>query len=173
MKPILNLIDAHHFYSADAGPGRGRGLFCHIDLQPGDAWWQWTLDDPRYIARVIPWAEYLTLPESERRKVETLCYFDADAQSLVICAEPFCRVNHATLTANSKSDDDGYSVVTRPITAGTEITIPYDYEAVISIVWKFPSFRQMMTAEQLADTAFLFQRVTDVPLAMQFFNQFD
>jgi hypothetical protein len=166
----VRVVDPTHFHAAPAG-GKGQGLFCRVALDPGDCWWPYRLDDPRFVARVLAWSEYQALPAAEKRAVEVACFVDGAARSVVLCAEPFCRVNHARAgAANSRSDDDGNSVALTAIPAGVEITIPYDYEAVVSLVWKFPAFRDRLTARELADEGFLFRPVAEVGAAAEFLN---
>lgn len=142
---------------------------CRVDLAPGDCWWAHDLTDPRFVARVIPWVEYLALPAAEKQLAETLCYVDCGRRALVVCTEPFCRVNHAPASvANSGCDPAGNSVIVAPVPAGDEIVTPYDYEAVVSLAWKFPTFRQRLSDAEWADEAVLFRPASEHPAARAF-----
>ena len=154
---VVRVVHPSLFHAAaTVDPRKGLGLFCRVDLEPGDCWWAHAFDDPRYVTRVIPWAEYERLGEAEQCGLQVLSYIDVATRSLVVCTEPFCRVNHGGRDANSISDDSGCSLVTRPIPAGTEITIPYDYDPVLSILWKFPELTARLSPEVLADERVMF-----------------
>lgn len=164
----VTAIDPAHF-SARPVAGKGRGLFCEVDLQPGDCWWVHDWSDPRWTQRVIPWSEFRLYPPAEQEAFQVIGYLDHATKNLILCTEPFCRVNHADpATANCESNEQGHSIVTRFIPAGTEITIPYDFEMVLSLSWKFPEFREMLTDQEWADDAILFQSVNDHPKARAF-----
>ena len=111
------------------------------------------------------------MSDAAKHEAERLCYIDAATRSLVACAEPFCRVNHGGQDANSRTDDSGCSIVTRPIPAGSEITIPYDYDPVLSIVWKFPELKERLTAVELADEAVMFGQIECCPTVKHFLMQ--
>lgn len=165
----VRAVAPDQFYTAPASGGRvGLGLYCRATLDPGDVWWANDTTDTRFVARVIPWPEYLRMEPGERAEAERLCYVDPGVKALVICAEPFCRVNHAGAAANSACDADGNSVITRAVPPGEEITIPYAYEAVVSLVWKFPALRDAFTRDELADDAVMFGRATEHPAAARF-----
>lgn len=137
-----------HFYSAPSQrPQQGLGLYCQVDLAPGDVWWAECLGDARWVTRVVPWVEFQQLSQEEQDRLKSLCYVDAHIRAVVECAEPFGRVNHAGRNANSATDDDGNSVALQAIPAGTEITIPYAYDAVVSVLWKFPHFKSYLAQD--------------------------
>lgn len=168
----VRVVNPLNFYAAPtADPLRGQGLFCRVGLVPGDCWWAHNFDDRRYVTRVIAWADYESMSDLDKREVERLCYIDAASRSLVACAEPFCRVNHAGKYANSTTDDSGCSIVTRPIPAGTEITIPYDYDPVLSILWKFPHLREALTKADLANEALMFGTVEKYEAVRRFLEE--
>ena len=106
------------------------------------------------------------------RVLERLGYLDCDSRSVVMCAEPFCRVNHAGSDANSTALASGCSSVAKPIPAGTEITQAYDYDLVLSILWKFPELRSELPAEMLEDEDFLFSPVDAHPAVAAFLKRF-
>ena len=89
----------------------------------------------------------------------------------MICAEPFCRVNHSGREANSEADAHGNSVVTRPIPTGTEITQFYGYETIYSIVWKFPWIREVLSPSELNNEAFLFANAAEHPVVLEFLRR--
>ncbi|MEN9846852.1 MAG: hypothetical protein RIS36_1999 [Pseudomonadota bacterium] len=165
------VVAPRHFYAA-ATSQRGLGLFAEVALEPGDIWWGNSFTDSRYVERVISWDEHMARPKEERRVDEITCFVDTTSKQLVICTEPFCRVNHGRrgVDANADGDEFGSSIISKLIPAGQEILIPYDYEAVISIVWKFPEFAQQLPQELRADEAFLFSNVKDCHLATAFLN---
>lgn len=111
-------------------------------------------------------------PEEERRADEIKCFVDTASKQLVICTEPFCRVNHGRRggDANADGDEFGNSIISKHIPAGQEILIPYDYEAVVSILWKFPEFAQRIPKVLRSDTTFLFSNVNDCALAKAFLD---
>jgi hypothetical protein len=160
-----------HFYAAET-PDRGNGLFASVDLVPGDIWWGNSYFDRRYVERVIGWNEHTARTPAERTADEIKCFVDTRLKALVICTEPFCRVNHgrAGFEANADSDQHGNSIITKPVRAGEEILIPYDYEAVVSIMWKFPEFAKQVSQELRSDAAFLFSDVANNPLAKAFLD---
>lgn len=166
----VRVVDPVLFYAAMT-PDKGLGLFCKADLEPGDVWWAHDFEDRRFVERVIPWHDYQRLPESEKRTAEVLCYIDAESRSLIHCTEPFCRVNHSGREANSRGEDDGNSVVTKLIPAGTEITLPYTYELVQSILWKFPAVRELLPANALENEAILFSPVTEHPAIVRYLER--
>ena len=167
----FQVVSPIHFYAAPT-PDRGQGLFAVVDLAPGDIWWGNSYSDARFVERVIPWREHIARTAAERVGDEIKCFVDTGLEALVICTEPFCRVNHGRRggEANADSDESGNSIITRPVRAGEEILIPYDYEAVISIMWKFPEFAKQVPEELRSDAAFLFSDVASNPLAKRFLD---
>jgi len=167
----FQVVAPRHFYAAPT-TDRGLGLFASVDLEPGDIWWGNSFTDPRFVARVISWEHHMARPQEKRRADEIQCFVDTASKALVICTEPFCRVNHGRrgFDANADGDAFGNSIVSKHIPAGQEILIPYDYEAVISILWKFPEFAQRVPEELRADEAFLFSSVKDCALTTAFLN---
>lgn len=165
----VHVVSPKHFYSAEV-PHMGLGLFANVDLDPGDIWWANSLSDPRFVERMIPWESHTNRPVETRKEDEIKCYFDGASRSLVICSEPFCRVNHGIVGRNANSDTDqlGNSIISCHVPAGEQILIPYDYESVISIVWKFPEFAARVPPEMLSNDSFLFQSVIDCALARDF-----
>jgi len=163
----VRVVNPAHFYAADV-PGKGQGLFCQVVLEPGDCWWAHDFEDQRYVTRVIPWSEYEPLDDTAKRDLERLCYIDVATRSLVACTEPFCRVNHGGHDANSRSDDNGCSIVTKPVPAGTEITIPYDFDPVLSILWKFPGLKDRLSASELADESLMFGSIENCETVKRF-----
>lgn len=168
----MAVIEPCLFYSANV-PGKGLGLFCKVDMDTNDIWWVNDMSDPRYVSRVVPWDEYSVLGESEKRDLEIRCYVDSDTRSLIVCANPFWCINHAcTAQANSSSDNQYNSIANRRIPAGEEILISYDYDAVISIVWKFDEFLSLLCEERLEDPDYLFQSASQCPIAAGFLERF-
>lgn len=164
----IEVVDPALFHAQPVGT-RGLGLFCRVDLAVGDIWWAHDLGDPRFVTQVIPWDEHMSSRSVARAEIEKVCYVDPRLQSLVVCTEPFCRVNHASDEgANSCCDPLGNSRVTRPIPAGTEILIPYEYEAVVSLLWKFPDLARLLPPGAWQDHRFLLQSITEWPVAMHF-----
>lgn len=166
------VVHPKHFRSAPT-PRKGLGLFCDVDLVPGDYWWVNDLADPRFVAKVIPWEEYKKLRGAEKTMAEILCYLDWYLASLVLCAEPFCRVNHSSRRANSSYDAAGNSIITHPVAAGEEVLVSYSYETVGSIAWKFPDFKAQLMSEELAEDAYLLKKVVDDPKAMAFLDSLE
>ena len=111
-------------------------------------------------------------PKEDRRADEITCFVDTASKQLVICTEPFCRVNHGRrgFDANADGDEFGNSIISKYIPAGKEILIPYDYEAVISILWKFPQLASQFSNELLADERFLFSSAKDPESITAFLN---
>lgn len=167
---VVPVVDPAHFRSAPV-PGMGLGLFCDVDLKPGDIWWANNLTDPRFVQRVIPWEEYKTMKPDEKREAEILCYIDTDIRALIRCTEPFSRVNHATDTANSTNDELWNSVISRSVKAGEQILISYDYDAVVSLVWKFPEFVATVPTKALEDETFLLAPVDTNEAALKFLSR--
>ena len=165
----FEVVSPRHFYAAHT-PDRGRGLFASVDLKPGDIWWGNSYSDPRFVERVISWREHIARDPEERIADEIRCFVDTGLKALVICTEPFCRVNHGRrgVEANSDTDEYGNSIICKPVRAGEEILIPYDYEAVVSLMWKFPQFANQIPQELKSDPAFLFSDVVLNPLAKAF-----
>lgn len=164
-------IDPILFYAANV-PGKGLGLFCRVDLDVNDIWWTHDMSDSKYVSRVIAWTEYSVLSESEKREIEVKCYVDPDSRSIIVCTKPFWCVNHAPASmANSTSDHQFNSIASKRIPSGEEIVISYEYDAVISIVWKFGAFRDSLNRHQLADPDFLFQPASECPIAVNFLQQ--
>lgn len=164
----VQVVDPGHFYAAESKFG-GSGLFCNVDLLPGDIWWAHDFSDPRFVARIIPWAQYLTLSGQERAEAETLCYVDPFLRALIICAEPFCRVNHgAGADANCDSDESLNSNISHPVPAGNELLIPYDYEAVVSLLWKFPELKNSFSGQELESESLLLSAAVDHPRVINF-----
>lgn len=164
----FQVVDPTHFLS---GPSRrgGKGLFCRVSLEPGDLWWAHNLSDPRFVSRVIPWEEYKALQGEEKASAEILCYVDPVRRALIICTEPFCRVNHGRHDeANSGSDAALNSLITSPIEAGKEILISYDYEAVVSVLWKFPELRTRFSPDELEQESLLLSPVLECPRVLEF-----
>jgi hypothetical protein len=151
----------------------GVGLFANVDLMPGDIWWANALTDQRFVERVIPWQEHQKRDPQEREEDEIKCYVEASLRALVICTEPFCRVNHgsADRSANADTDKLGNSIITVPVPAGQEILIPYEYESVISLIWKFPEFANQLPETMRNDENFLFLNVLESRLAMEFLKR--
>lgn len=174
MASSSRIIDPELFFAqAAAGPKRlGLGLFCRVALQPGDIWWLHDFEDRRYVERVLTLNELEDLPDPERQELRRLCYVDPQIRRAIICTPPFCYVNHCPRDrANSTCDDQGNSVVTKPILPGEEIVIPYDYDAVISLVWKFPEFADRLESGQLQDEKVLFQNAASFPIARDFLEE--
>jgi hypothetical protein len=164
----FQVVDPNHFFSGPSARG-GRGLFCRVSLEPGDLWWAHDLSDPRFVCRVIPWEEYKTLKGAEKATAEILCYVDPVRRALIICTEPFCRVNHGRNDeANSGSDDALNSLITSPVEAGEEILISYDYEAVVSVLWKFPELRARFESAELEQESLLLSPVLECPRVLDF-----
>lgn len=165
----IRVVNPAFFYAAACSrPERGLGLFCRIDLLPGDCWWAHDFTDPRYVRQVIPWPDYERMSDDQKREAERLCYVDVATRCLIACAEPFCRVNHSFREANSCTDARGCSIVTRPIPAGEEITIPYDYDPIISILWKFPELRDRFAVEARGNASLLWSPVEASPAIRDF-----
>jgi hypothetical protein len=162
------IIDPGHFSSQDFGPPRGLGLVANIDLKPGDIWWQHDWSDPRYVARLIPWIEYEAMSTIDRAAAERLCYLDIDRRTMVLCTEPFCRVNHSALP-NSITNADGDSEAIVTIPAGREITISYEYESVLSLVWKFDGLRAMLPGRKSIDEWLIVAK--ECPTTMAYLKQ--
>jgi hypothetical protein len=167
----ITCVNPSLFYSKPVY-GMGEGLFATVDLDPGDIWWVNNFSDPRFVSRVISWKYHLGRDANERQSDETLCYVDPELRQLVICTEPFCRVNHGTLgrDANSSTDAYGNSFIIRPVSAGEEIRIPYDYECVVSLIWKFPEFAKTVPTDLIKDENFLLSKVCEYAQAMAFLN---
>src|SRR5947209_19443857 len=112
------------------------------------------------------------LTGDEKRAAEVYGYIDAATRSVVFCAEPFCRVNHARAgVANSRAEDSGSSVAVVPIPAGTEITIPSDYETLLSLAWKFPALAARLPDRDLTDDIFRFRPAAESPIARDFLDR--
>ena len=167
----FEVVSPRHFY-ASRTPDRGMGLFASVDLQPGDIWWGNSYSDLRFVERVIGWREHIARDPAKRVADEIRCFVDTGLKSLVICTEPFCRVNHGRRGVEANSDTDAYgnSIICNPVRAGEEILIPYDYEAVVSIMWKFPEFAKQLPKELKSNAAFLFSDVANNPLAKAFLD---
>jgi hypothetical protein len=161
-----------HFYSKPV-KGMGLGVFCDVDLVPGDIWWLNSMTDQRFVERIVPWEDHKKRNPEERGADEIKCYVDPALRALVICTEPFCRVNHAhgNLGANSDTDAFGNSIITERIEAGQQILIPYDYEAVISILWKFPEVAKLLPSNLQQDEAFLLSSVKQHREVMDFLRK--
>jgi hypothetical protein len=167
----VRVVDPAHFRAAPAG-AKGMGLFCDVDLEPGDCWWPHDWTDRRFVSRVLSWSDYLVLPDNEKRDAEVYGYIDAATRSVVFCAEPFCRVNHARAdVANSRTEETGNSVAVVPMPAGTEITIPYDYETLLSLAWKFPVLAARLPARDLTDDASRFRPAVENDIAREFLDR--
>src|SRR5436305_324354 len=76
----VRVVDPAHFHAAPAG-AKGLGLFCDVDLEPGDCWWPHDWSDPRFVSRVLSWPEYLLLSGEEKRTAEVYGYIDAATRS--------------------------------------------------------------------------------------------
>ena len=167
----FTVVDPSYFYSKPV-PGMGLGLFCKIDLIPGDIWWAHNLEDQRYVEALFSWEDFLRLEGSRKEEVQRKCYVDVETRAVIVCTEPFCRVNHGNdETANSDSDQFKNSLITKPVPADQQILISYNYEAVISLIWKFDTFKSSVPNHLLSDDSFLFSCATDVPIAADFLNQ--
>jgi len=167
----LNVISPKHFYSAPTVK-MGLGLFADVDLEPGDIWWIDSIDDQRFVRKTIPWEEHLLRDAKERRVDEIQCYVDPERKMLIVCAEPFCRVNHGRrgVHSNAETDSAGNSIISQFVPAGREIRIPYDYESVVSIIWKFPEFEQTISSEERLNDSILLSPVMNYPPALRFLD---
>jgi len=165
----LSVVSPKHFYTAPTSD-KNMGLFANVSLDPGDIWWGNSYTDCRFVERIIHWDDHVIRSSDDRHRDEVLCFFDSEFRSLVICTEPFCRVNHGRRGSEANSDCDSYgnSIAITHIPKGREILIPYDYEAVISLMWKFPQFNSTVPACQRANDAFLFASARDEQLAVDF-----
>ena len=160
-----------HFYAAPV-PTMGLGLFCKVDLAVGDIWWVNSTTDARFVSRTVSWDEHNRRNEDDRRGDEVNCFVDPTSRLIVICTEPFGRVNHGQEGngANSGTDEFGNSIITVPVKAGGQILIPYDYESVVSILWKFPDVKRLLPQEVLLDKDFLLSPVKENEEIMKFLN---
>ena len=161
-----------HFYSAEV-TGMGLGLFCKVDLIPGDIWWINCHTDQRFVKKTLKFDEHLRRQVEERRSDEVICFVDPDIRTMVVCTEPFGRVNHGVLgrTANCGTDRFGNSIVTLPVQAGNELLIPYDYESVVSILWKFPEVINLFDAVTLKSEHFLLSSVRNHSAIIDFLDR--
>lgn len=165
----ISVINPLLFYAADVGD-MGKGLICKMRLNPQDIWWANNFQDLRYVEKVYNWSEFQQLSDEMKLDIQRRCFVDINSRDIVLCTEPFCRINHGNMDrANTGSDADGNSIITRQIEPDEELLVPYDgYEAVISIVWKFPDFARQVPEELLSNHNFLFSEAKKYPLAVQF-----
>ncbi len=169
---VVSVVEPSHFHAAESQFG-GQGLHCDVDLLRGDIWWAHDFSDPRFVARIIPWEHYLTLSRAQRADAEKLCYVNPDLRALIICTEPFCRVNHGSGdAANCDSDQSLNSIISRHVPAGMELLIPYDYEAVVSVLWKFPELRNSFSLSELETESLLLSPAVDYPQVIDFLARF-
>lgn len=168
----VQYVAPEHFYAAPSEVG-GLGLFCKVDLVPGDLWFLSDLSDTRYV-RDYYRTGTLEIPETWKDipAVASLVFFDSHNSALVLCNEPFCRVNHSFAKQNSSCEEDQHSIVVAPIPAHTEIFDPYDYDIVGSLLWKFPELTRWYSDEQLANLNLLRTPAAQDPIAIEFLRQF-
>jgi hypothetical protein len=163
----FRLIDPKLFYAGRCS--LGRGLFCQIDLEQGDIWWLNELNDTRFVKKLISEAEFNRLHPMLKEFVMTYGYTDPDTKLIVLCTNPFDLTNHAKhAEANSISDKYGNSVASKFIEAGQEIRISYDYDAMLSLIHKFPDLGRLFSLDQLSDPTFLSSPATDHTQAIAF-----
>jgi hypothetical protein len=99
-------------------------------------------------------------------------YIDSGSKLIVMCAAPFDLTNHAnTATTNSGSDQYGNSIATKYIKAGDEIRIGYDYDVMLSLIWKFPDIAKQFSQQQLSDPQFLLSPATEHQKALDFLER--
>jgi hypothetical protein len=166
--PPGRVVAPGHFYAAPAR--HGLGLYCRVDLEPGDRWWLYDFADRDYVHETLTWHDYQHLNPDRRATIHTLGFLDSVAGVIVLCAEPFCRVNHGGAGVNSASDADGHSYAVRPIRAGEEITISYEYETLRSLVWKFPEFALQIHINDINNDEYMMTRAGDHAAARAFLN---
>jgi hypothetical protein len=165
---VFEIINPTFFYSCEV-PGLGLGLFCHQDLHPGDIWWAHNLNDNRFVEFCYSWQTFEALKEEIKSDVKKKCYVDVETREVIVCTEPFCRVNHGNSnTANADSDESKNSIITKFIPANSQILIPYTYEAVISLVWKFEAFERSLPLELLNNKEYLYSPAVQCKHAMDF-----
>jgi len=164
-------VDPRHFRAAPSVLG-GMGLFCELDLEPGDIWYLNNPQDPRYVARMVKIEENVaTLSEDwfkQNGVNPILWHYDFILDRLVAATEPFCRVNHSLQNQNSDEDAQGNSYMLSYLKAGSEILDPYDYEAIFSLAWKFREFHKILSEAGNYTNEFLRSPVAESKLAMDF-----
>lgn len=168
----LQHVAPEHFYAAPSEVG-GLGLFCKVDLVPGDIWFLSDLSDRRYVKKYYP-TDALDIPEMwiDSPTITSLVFFDSQSSAFVLCNEPFCRVNHSFIKQNSSCDNEQHSVIAVPVPAHTEIFDPYDYDIVGSLLWKFPQLKEWYNSNQLTDLNLLRTPAAQDPIALEFLKQF-
>lgn len=168
---VERCVDPRHFR---AGPSRlgGVGLFCDLDLEPGDIWFLQNPGDRRYITRAIKVDRSVSDISKEwwdKNGINPiLWHYDFLLDCLVSSTEPFCRVNHSIIKQNSAEDTHGNGYMLCHLPAGEEILDPYNYEAVFSLAWKFGEFRRMLDEAGCWSDDYLRMPVTESALAMDF-----
>jgi hypothetical protein len=99
-------------------------------------------------------------------------YIDLPSGLIVMCTSPFDLTNHANpRNANSNSDNYGNSIATKAIRAGEEIRIGYEYDAMLSTIWKFPEIAKSFSQQQLSNKEFLLSPASAHPAAVDFLDQ--
>jgi hypothetical protein len=164
-------VDPRHFKAGPSCLG-GVGLFCELDLEPGDIWFLQNPADQRYISRTIRVDGSVTDISKDWFDLNgvnpVLWHYDFLLGSLVSSTEPFCRVNHSILKQNSDEDDHGNGYMLYRLPAGEEILDPYNYEAVFSLAWKFGEFKQLVCEAGYWSDDYLRLPVTESKLAVDF-----
>lgn len=168
---VEKCVDPRHFR---AGPSKlgGVGLFCDLDLEPGDIWFLQNPADSRYISQTIEVEGSVVALSTEWFEENginpILCYYDFLLDRLVSNTEPFCRVNHSIIKQNSYEGARGNGYILHHVPAGEEILDPYNYEAVFSLAWKFGEFKKIILDAGCWSDDYLRLPVTESRLAMEF-----
>jgi hypothetical protein len=168
---VEKCVDPRHFHAAPSQLG-GMGLFCGLDLEPGDIWFLQNSADSRYFLETIKVdvdVESISREWLERNGIDPILdYYDFRVNGIVKITEPFCRVNHSILNRNSCEDEAGNDCIACHLPAGKEILTPYTFDAVFSLAWKFRGFKQMLTNAGYWENDYLRMPVNESKLAMDF-----
>lgn len=165
----LTLVKPSLFYARDCN--LGLGLFCQVDLEPGDIWWLNNLEDKRFTRQLIKLQNLDQMDPNERAHVQKYGYIDVPSRLIVMCTSPFGLVNHANKkNANSDSDEYGNHIATKAIRAGEEIRVGYEYDAMLSIIWKFPAIASLFSQQQLVNEDFLLSPASAHRTAVDFLD---
>lgn len=168
----VQYVAPEHFYTAPSEV-RGLGPFSKVDLLPGDIGFLSDLNERRY-GKEYYQTHTFGIPQgwTDNPARRSLVFFDFQNSALVLCNEPFCRVNHSFMKQNSSCDEDHHSVIVAPVPAHTEIFDPYDYDAVALLPWKFPHLKEWYQGRQLSEPDLLRTPAAQDPVATEFLRQF-